>query len=420
MSWLLFAFGLLCAIHLANAFRPVRRNRVLLVWSFFAAWLTIEGAVFWFVIEAVVAGLLVWGGALDRWSGWVGLVLVVVSWVAQMVVYVQGRATAATADRALRDFGADPLAARPSPPRTKVAVDRNIEYRKVDGKRLRLDVFRPAGALEPGARRPAILQIHGGAWIIGDKREQGLPLLRYLAARGWVGFNVNYRLSPGVTYPGHLVDIKAALAWIRDHADTYGIDPDFVVVTGGSAGGHLTAMMALTANDPQYQPGFEAADTSVQAAVPYYGVYDFTNRNGTMTPEFIDWVLQPLVVKAFIEDEPEKFRLASPLDRVHADAPPFLVVHGDRDTLAPVEDARLFVERLRGTSRSEVFYVELHGAQHAFDLFRSPRSRRMVKATEQFLFAVHDAYLHRRESTGGDVAAAPDQVDDAAGEVVAR
>jgi len=398
MSWLLLAFGVVCAAHLVNAFRPVRRNRVFFVWSFFAAWLTIELPVVWLVIELGLTAALVWAGGLDHPAGVVGLVLVVGSVLAQAVLYGQGRATAATADRELGDFGAGALATRPTAPRTKVKVERNIEYRKVDGKRLRLDVTRPVGAPEPGARRPAILQIHGGAWIIGDKREQGLPLLRYLAAHGWVGFNVNYRLSPGATFPSHLIDLKAALAWIREHADTYGIDPDFIVVTGGSAGGHLTSMMALTANDPQYQPGFETADTSVQAAVPFYGVYDFTNRNGTTSPDFLERVLQPLVMKAFLADEPEKFRAASPIDQVHAGAPPFLVVHGDKDTLAPVEDARLFAERLRATSQSEVFYVELHGAQHAFDIFGSPRSRRMVKAAERFLFAVHDAYRNRPDS----------------------
>ena len=311
---------------------------------------------------------------------------------------MQGRATGTIAATAIGDFGRDALVARPSTARSKVAVDRNIEFRKVAGRRLKLDVYRPAGDPEPGARRPAVLQIHGGAWVIGDKREQGIPLLRYLAARGWVGFNVNYRLSPGATFPDHLVDVKAALAWIRAHADEYGIDPDFVVVTGGSAGGHLTALMALTANDARYQPGFEHADTSLQAALPFYGVYDFTNRNETMAPEFRNWILQPMVVKAFFEDEPEKFAAASPLDQIHADAPPFLIVHGDKDTLAPVADARLFAEELRATSRSEVIYVELRGAQHAFDVFGSPRTRRMVVAAERFLFAVHDAYLHRPES----------------------
>ena len=156
---------------------------------------------------------------------------------------------------------------------------RNIEFARVGGRHLRLDVTVPTAPVPAGrARRPALMQIHGGGWVIGDKREQGLPLLNHMAAQGWVGFNVNYRLSPGVAFPDHLIDLKRGLAWIQEHADEYGIDPDFICVTGGSAGGHLTALMGLTANDPAYQPGFEAADTSVAAAVPFYGIYDFTDR----------------------------------------------------------------------------------------------------------------------------------------------
>ena len=128
---------------------------------------------------------------------------------------------------------------------------RNVEFARVGGRHLRLDVTVPSAPVPAGrARRPALMQIHGGGWVIGDKREQGLPLLNHMAAQGWVGFNVNYRLSPGVAFPDHLIDLKRGLAWIKEHADEYGIDPDFVCVTGGSAGGHLTALMGLTANDP--------------------------------------------------------------------------------------------------------------------------------------------------------------------------
>ncbi len=105
----------------------------------------------------------------------------------------------------------------------------------------------------PGA--PVLLQIHGGAWVIGNKDQQGMPLMYHLADKGWVCVAINYRLSPRATWPDHLVDCKRALAWIREHIAEYGGDPDYVVVTGGSAGGHLTAMMGLTANDPAYQPG---------------------------------------------------------------------------------------------------------------------------------------------------------------------
>jgi acetyl esterase/lipase len=266
-----------------------------------------------------------------------------------------------------------------------VKVIRNVTYREAAGKTLRLDVAMPE---EPGANRPAIMQIHGGGWIIGDKREQGWPLIGHLAANGWVCFNVNYRLSPAATWPDHLIDLKYALKWIREHADEYGIDPNFVAVTGGSAGGHLTAMMALTANDPEYQPGFESANTTLQAAVPVYGVYDFTNRLGTMLDSFRPQMLEPMIMKAFFEKEPEKFHRASPIDRVHPDAPPFLIVHGDRDTLAPVEDAQLFAETLRNTSSSAVKYTELRGAQHAFDIFASPRTARMLDGVLRFLTAM--------------------------------
>jgi acetyl esterase/lipase len=373
MSWWLLVFGVLWALLIINAFRPVRRNRALFLGSFFSAWLTIELAPVWMLVGPVVAALLVWGGALDQTAGWVGLALVVAVWLGLAVQYLWGRATATTATTAFGD----------------------IDYRKVAGKQLRLDVYRPAEPGQGGDRRPVILQIHGGAWVIGDKREQGRPLLTYLASHGWVGFNVNYRLSPGATFPDHLIDLKASLAWIREHAEEYGIDPGFVVVTGGSAGGHLTALMALTVNDPAYQPGFEQADTSVQAAVPFYGIYDFTNRLEAQNPEMLTWFLQPIVMKAFLADDPEAFRLASPMDQIRPDAPPFLVVHGDKDTLAPVEEARAFAEALRATSTSDVVYLELHGAQHAFDVFGSPRTRRAVKATERFLFAVHRRYLER-------------------------
>jgi acetyl esterase/lipase len=245
------------------------------------------------------------------------------------------------------------------------------------------------------------MQIHGGGWVIGDKREQGVPLLRHLAANGWVGFNVNYRLSPAATFPDHLVDLKAGLAWIREHADEYGADPDYVVVTGGSAGGHLCALVALTANDPEYQPGFESVDTSVRAAVPFYGVYDFTNRLGTWDQDTIRRFFQPMIIKRFFDTEREAFEKASPMDRVHAGAPPFLVVHGDLDTLAPIEDCRHFVELLRATSNSPVVYAEMKGAQHAFEVFPSYRTARVIEGVERFLTTL---WQHDRRGAGESVA----------------
>ena len=94
-------------------------------------------------------------------------------------------------------------------------------------------------------------------------------------------------------------------------------------------------------------------------------------------------------MKAFRDDEPEKFRRASPIDRIHADAPPFFIVHGDRDTLAPVEEARYFADELRQMSDAPVIYAELKGAQHAFDIFCSPRTAHMLVAVLKFLDSTH-------------------------------
>jgi acetyl esterase/lipase len=147
--------------------------------------------------------------------------------------------------------------------------------------------------------------------------------------------------------------------------------------------------MALTANDPEYQPGFEEADTSLQAAVPIYGVYDFMSRLGTNRLPFWYRRLERQIMKVFRDEEPEKFRRASPIDQIHPEAPPFFVIHGDRDTLAPVEEARYFANQLRDISIEPVIYAELGGAQHAFDLFCSPRTSHMLVAVLKFLDATH-------------------------------
>lgn len=396
--WLFLLVSLVGAAFTLNAFLPTRGRGFVFLPSFLASWLTMELAGHHLVWQAVVAALLVWLGALSALPGWIGLGVTLLSWSGLVVLVFQGRRSARTMHAVVGEVaGVGPWpkvpwwhVLVPFPVRVAQArVIRDVVYARVAGRRLKLDVYLPRGDRK---RRPAVLQIHGGAWVLGDKKNQGIPLLSHLAANGWVGFNVNYRLSPGATFPDHLVDLKRALAWIREHADDYGVDPDFIAVTGGSAGGHLTALVALTQNDPVYQPGFEEADTSVQAAVPFYGIYDFTNRLGTQRREFRIRLLQPHIMKAYFEDEPERFHEASPLDRIHADAPPFLVVHGSRDTLAPLADARLFVERLRAVSRAPVLFAEIAGAQHAFDVFPSPRAVPVIEGVERFLDAVHRAH----------------------------
>ena len=128
---------------------------------------------------------------------------------------------------------------------------RDIPYHD-EHERHCLDIYRPKGLSGPF---PTLLQIHGGAWVISKKEHQGQPLMNELTARGWACVAINYRLSPKAKFPDHMVDVKRAIHWMRTTGQEYGIDPEFIAVTGGSAGGHLSALTALTPNKKEFQPG---------------------------------------------------------------------------------------------------------------------------------------------------------------------
>ncbi|WP_298177783.1 alpha/beta hydrolase [Saccharomonospora sp.] len=275
-----------------------------------------------------------------------------------------------------------------------VRIDRDIAYAQ-GGKRFLLDVYRP---YEPVSGRPVLLQIHGGAWMTGNKEQQGVPLMLHMAARGWVCVAINYPLSPAARWPRHIVAAKQALAWVRRNIADYGGDPTFIAATGGSAGGHLAALLALTANDSAFQPDFEDVDTSVQACVPHYGVYDFAATTGARASQAR---LRHLLARYVVGSDPDlsldDYVAASPLDRIgETEPPPFFVVHGEHDTLVSVREAREFVRRLRTASTNPVVYAEIPGAQHAFDIFPSIRSAHVVRGVQRFLDWV---YLNRKAAT---------------------
>lgn len=343
---------------------------------------------------ALLGGLVRFGGLRHRLgriaAAGLGAVL-----VAQLRHGIAAQRSAATVEDALEGLpGSEgrrmPLTHLLVPPLTFVAPsvrrERGVVFHEEEDLRLRLDVYRPKQL--PDGPRPAVIQVHGGGWLSGSRYEQGVPLLNHLASLGWIGFNIDYRLSPEGTWPDHIVDVKRAIAWVRGNAAELGIDPDRIAITGGSAGGHLTALAGLTENDPAFQPGFEDADTSVLAAVPFYGVYDLTNSNGHYYPELRSWAFEQIVFKLPLEGHEDLYRAASPLFRVHAGAPPFMVIHGERDTLVPVGDARDFARELRAVSRAEARYIELPDAEHAFDLWPSVRTARIADAIARFLSAV--------------------------------
>ncbi|HEX6336794.1 MAG TPA: alpha/beta hydrolase fold domain-containing protein [Jiangellaceae bacterium] len=382
----------LIALCTALALAPVRRARILPAVRFRLT-LLINEQPFLAFVPLAASSLLAFGqGDIDTAGGRAVFGAAALTSLGLVVIAWRGRQARDVLDRALREALGDRYAesrgrpaarrrrSRPSV-RTVVApllvrrldVERlaNISYGDA-GKRNMLDVYRhrsrPTG-------NPVLVYVHGGGYFSGRKSREARALLYRLASLGWVCISANYRLRPAATFPDHLVDLKKAIAWVRSHGVEYGADPSRVVVAGSSAGGHLAALAALTQGYPVFQPGFEDADTSVSAAVVLYG-----------------WL------RGYYGDPAIA---SSPADYVRPDAPPFFVAHGDHDTLAPVQDARRFVERLRLASTAPVVYSELPGAQHAFDVFHSIRFDAVVDAVVTFAeWAVrYDA--SRRSGRGG-------------------
>jgi acetyl esterase/lipase len=252
-----------------------------------------------------------------------------------------------------------------------------------------LDVWRGNGTESGQGPAPVLVFIPGGAWVFGRRELQGHALMAHLARRGWVCLSVQYRSSPRHRWPRQMTDVKAAIAWARANVDRFGGDANFVAVAGCSAGGHMATLAGLTANDPQWQAELAGdADTSVDAVVSMYGLYDWHDRSTPERDRFMEF-LERVVVQRPQARRPDVFRAASPMERVHSFAPPFLAVHGSNDGLIPVGEAREFVERLRSVSESTVGYVELPGVGHGFDLVDGTRTAPVVAAIGRFLHHVH-------------------------------
>src|SRR3954453_7823 len=400
----------------ANAIRPVRKTGAISVPAFATGIVPSELPVQEGVYQALVAALLSRSGGTKGWQGKVGLALNAASAAGLVHLLQVARQSGTVLEAALVDeLGAgyrsritDPFSPKPDVvlttrrviapdfrARRRYRASRDIAYGDM-GMRNKLDVWHRAD-LAKDAKAPVLFQVHGGAWTMGKKEGQAEPLMGHLAERGWVCVAPNYRLSPRATWPDHIIDVKRALAWVKDNIADHGGDPDFVVVTGGSAGGHLCALVGLTAGLEEYQPGFEDKDTSVAAAVPFYGIYDFTNRHGTSRAEMTPF-LEKKVFKSKLVDDHDRWALASPISHLRPDAPPFFVLHGTNDSLVPVEQARTFVDELRKESTNPVVYAELPLAQHAFEVFPSIRAHHTVHAVERFLAVV-------RSEHGGQTAA---------------
>lgn len=264
----------------------------------------------------------------------------------------------------------------------------DLTYATIVGYRpLTLDLY-----FKPGAeKRPLVLFIHGGSWAKGTARQLAAfsdfpAVLADMAARGYVVAGVNYRLNLEARYPAQSQDIDAAIRWLRAHADQYGIDPLRVGIFGDSAGGHLSAMAAV---DCDRSVPVEKGDC-VQAAVPWYGPYDFTVTDRPRPPEDFKPLHDFLGCKD-AADCVDEIKAASPISHVDAQDPPMLLLHGQDDAAVSVIQARVMLEKLKSVGVPAQL-VEYPGANHGWMSATAEATRdthlKALQATLDFFDAV--------------------------------
>jgi acetyl esterase/lipase len=247
-----------------------------------------------------------------------------------------------------------------------VMIEKDVPYLE-PGRNEKLDLYLPPEDPKPGEKRPGIVIIHGGGWTGGEKgAKREINIGTTLAAHGYVCVSINYALaSEGhPTWPGNLHDCKRAVRWLRKNADKYHIDANQIGVIGGSAGGHLAAMLAVTGPDDGFEPKEDPGiSTRVQAAVPMYpGRAAGMDRDHVMFP-------------GKLSEMPDVYRAAAPINHVTRDDPPILILHGTADTTTPLSGSQRFAEKLEEVG-VEHRLVVVEGAAHSFDLQPSQRDLR--------------------------------------------
>lgn len=239
-----------------------------------------------------------------------------------------------------------------------VRRQRDVVYGTDDGHELLLDLYQPE---HPAGPVPGLIFIHGGSWSGGDK--QMLHVYgNHFAAEGYVTASINYRLSGVAPFPAALRDCFCAVRWMRANAEELGVDPERIAVIGGSAGGHLSLMVAYASEVERFLPRdcYPNVSTEVAAVVDFYGPYDLT------TP----YARGAGAVRAFLgaswEEDPKRFEHASPKHYLDANDPPTLILHGTTDQLVPVTQSDMLAEKLKQLG-VPYKYARVDGWPHAMD-----------------------------------------------------
>jgi acetyl esterase/lipase len=303
------------------------------------------------------------------------------------------------------------------------------------GRVLLCDVWQPPIGVAPSG--VAVVYLHGSGYVIFDKDFATRPLFRHLLAQGHVIVDVAYRLYPEADVPGMVADALRAVAWVRDHAGELGVDPERIVLAGGSSGGHLSLLAAYGHDSPALTPlELAGCDLRVRAVASFYGQvsldgqYWHTGQDKTCSPDDPqpDWTAQPsrMLVRLFGDNAarwrlqffsfggrcdwlvggtpdavPERYADVSALTYVDAECPPTLLMHGTHDEMAPVAAVRRLQTRLEHAG-IPVTAAYLPHTDHMFDLVAtrwSPAARVAVYALERFLAVISVSTAGRHQHT---------------------
>jgi acetyl esterase/lipase len=283
--------------------------------------------------------------------------------------------------------------------------ERDVPFWTIPGtdRRLLCDLWRPANGKVSGL---GFVYFHGGGWYMMDKDMMTRPFFRHLVDQGHTVMDVSYRLCPEVDAYGMIGDVKRAIAWMKANAPRLGVDPEKIVIAGGSAGAHLALLAGYAPQHPELTPeDLNGTDLSVCGVVSYYPPADMlVMYQHSPQDRFADLPAVPTGPDASIsfrddfgrmdiflggwpEEIPDVYQLASPVTHVHSGSPPTLLIHGDQDGLAPVTITRELYTKLVDSGVPAVSVV-FPWTNHAFDLLLpqiSPPAQSALYDVDRFL-----------------------------------
>jgi acetyl esterase/lipase len=274
--------------------------------------------------------------------------------------------TGATAQEQTRPAAASRLPAG-------VRAIRDLEYVEGGHERNRLDLYLPEKA---EGLLPVVVWIHGGAWHAGKKDPcPAVPLV----TKGYAVASINYRFSQHAPFPAQIVDCKAAIRWLRAHAQDYRLDPARMGVWGASAGGHLVALLGTTdgMKDWEKEGGNLDQSNRVQCVIDWYGRTDMTMASSQNNRSVTEAVSQLLGCP--VDDNRDKAIQASPLHYVNRSAAPFLIMHGDQDPRVPLKQSELLADALKKAGADVTLHV-VAGAGHGGSAFSTPENWTRIEA----------------------------------------